>query len=107
VYWRFAQQLVESGPLRWWLVAFLLLGMVIWVVARYADKLANAVDRVMLAFDRRAARKAALAASTTEQYERARTVLDSLKPPPPLPQGPPPAQKPNRKRRALPKDSFG
>lgn len=72
------QALIQSGPLDWWLVASLLLVMVVWLLVRFADRLAIAVERWMLACDRRAARKAALGAKTDQERGNALAVLDRL-----------------------------
>lgn len=52
--------------------------LVVWSLVQYSDRVAIALDRLLLALDRRAARKAALTAQTEEDRKHALDVLDSL-----------------------------
>lgn len=70
--------LIDAAQPTGWALAIALVIMGLGLVVKNADRLANAVDRWMLACDRRAARKAALIAKGPKQREHALAVLDRL-----------------------------
>jgi DNA-nicking Smr family endonuclease len=70
--------LIDAAQPAGWALAIALVITGIGLVVKNADRLANAVDRWMLACDRRAARKAALAAKGSKGREHALAVLDRL-----------------------------
>jgi hypothetical protein len=61
-----------------WMLVLVLVAVIAWLFVRHVDRLAIAADRWMLAWDRRAARKAVLAAKALKERELALTVPDQL-----------------------------
>ncbi|WP_236794006.1 hypothetical protein [Amycolatopsis sp. GM8] len=70
--------LIDAAQPAGWALAIALVITGIGLVVKNADRLANAVDRWMLACDRRAVRKAALTAKGPKEREHALAVLDQL-----------------------------
>lgn len=70
--------LIDAAQPTGWALAIALVIMGLGLVVKNADRLANAVARWMLACDRRAACKAALAARSPKEREHALAVLDRL-----------------------------
>jgi hypothetical protein len=75
---RVLSALIQVAHPSWWLVVVVLVVAVVWCGVRFADRWALAVERLMLACDRKAARKAALAATTSEAGQHALAVLAEL-----------------------------
>jgi len=71
------QTVLTSGAFQasTWIVAAALM---VWLVAHHADRISRSVERVCLALDRRAARKAALLAKTDAQRRHTLDVLERL-----------------------------
>ena len=76
--WPILNTLVSADHVTGWLAVVLLPIVLLWLVARYGDRLAGAMNLWMLAWDRRAARKAALSGKTVQERKLGLAVLDCL-----------------------------
>jgi hypothetical protein len=72
--------LIDAAQPAGWVLAISLFITAIGLIVKNADRLANAADRWMLACDRRAARRASLAAKTPKDREHSLAVLKLLEP---------------------------
>jgi small-conductance mechanosensitive channel len=75
---RVLQALIDDARPTGWMLVLVLVVVIVWLFVRHVDRLAIAADCWMLAWDRRAARKAALTAKDPEEREHALAVLDQL-----------------------------
>jgi hypothetical protein len=70
--------LIDAAQPAGWALAIALVITGVGLVVKYAERVASAVDCWMLACDRRAARKASLAAKTSKERQHALAVLELL-----------------------------
>jgi hypothetical protein len=70
--------LIQAAHPSWGLMTAVVIAVVLWCVVHYADRLGLGIERLMLAWNRRAACKKALAATSKEDREHALAVLTEL-----------------------------